>query len=249
MATNAERSRSFGEIAGAYDRLRPPPAPEAVDWLVPADCAVAVDLAAGTGLFTRALQTRVPSVIAVEPDERMRAVLLARSPEVTVLDGVGEAIPLDDACVDAVCVSSAWHWMDPERAVPEIARVLRAGGRFGVIWTSRDREVSWVQELDHIHVPATADPVIRDGRRHREVMVQDGLFSGVETAAFSYARRMAVDDVVSMLTTYSGFITASPTEQATVLERGRAVLEAQFPGASEIDLPIRSWCWRATRVG
>jgi hypothetical protein len=31
--------------------------------------------------------------------------------------------------------------MDPKRTMPEIARVLRDGGRFGVIWTSRDRSV------------------------------------------------------------------------------------------------------------
>jgi hypothetical protein len=32
----------------------------------------------------------------------------------------------------------------PKRTLPEIARVLRDGGRFGVIWTSRDRSVGWV---------------------------------------------------------------------------------------------------------
>jgi hypothetical protein len=65
-------------MAGSYDRVRPGPAPAAVDWLIPAGCAVAVDLAAGTGLFTRALQGRVGQVVAVEPDERMRQVLAGR---------------------------------------------------------------------------------------------------------------------------------------------------------------------------
>lgn len=248
VATSGERATSFGGIASEYDRLRPPPAPEAVDWLVPPGCGVAVDVAAGTGLFTRALHARVGSVIAIEPDERMRAVLASRSPGVVVLDGVGEAIPLDDASVDAVCVSSAWHWMDQERAVPEVARVLRRGGRFGVIWTSRDRTAPWLQELDRIHSAATADPVVEDGRRHRSVIVADDLFARVETASFGYARRMASDDVVEMLTTYSGYITAAPAEKAAVLERGRAVVARHFPGATEIDVPIRSWCWRADRV-
>jgi SAM-dependent methyltransferase len=56
----------------------------------------------------------------------------------------GEAIPLPDGCGDALFVSTAWHWPDPVRAVPEIARVLRSGGRLGVIWTSRDRARDWV---------------------------------------------------------------------------------------------------------
>ena len=68
---------SFGAIADDYNRFRPGPAPDAVDWLLPAGCQVAVDLAAGTGLLTRALASRVPRVVAVEPDERMAAVLRA----------------------------------------------------------------------------------------------------------------------------------------------------------------------------
>ena len=83
--------------------------------------------------FTRALQRRVTQVIAVEPDERMRAVLAARSPGVRAVAGQGEAIPVPDASADGVFVSSAWHWLDPGQAVPEIARVLHDGGRLGVI--------------------------------------------------------------------------------------------------------------------
>ena len=56
--------------------------------------------------------------------------------------------------------SSAWHWLDPERAAAEIARVLRDGGRFGVIWTTRDREHRWVRELESLR-----DNAVRPGRR------------------------------------------------------------------------------------
>ena len=61
---------------------------------------------------------------------------------------------MPDASADGVFVSSAWHWLDPERAVPEIGRVLRDGGRLGVIWTSRDRDVDWVRDLAAAAGPA-----------------------------------------------------------------------------------------------
>ena len=72
-----EKAASFGSVAESYDRVRPGPAPAALDWLVPDGCEVAVDLAAGTGLFTRELLGRAARVVAVEPDPRMREVLAA----------------------------------------------------------------------------------------------------------------------------------------------------------------------------
>ena len=170
METIGEMAGSFGRVAESYDRVRPGPAPAAVDWLVPAGCRSAVDLAAGTGLFTRALLGRVPEITAVEPDGRMRAVLAERTEGVRVLDGRGEAIPLPDASADAVFVSTAWHWFDPALAVPEIARVLRDGGRLGVIWTSRDRAGDWVAELDLLRlstVPGEAGQPGGRGAAHR----------------------------------------------------------------------------------
>ena len=154
---------SFGAVAADYDRLRPSPPPDAVDWLLPDRRDVVVDLAAGTGLLTRALAGKVGHVIAVEPDERMRSVLQARSADVEVLPGRGESIPLPDASADAVFVSSAWHWMDPSLAVPEIARVLRDGGRFGVIWTGRLRDIEWLHG-DEWFSEAHAETESRAGR-------------------------------------------------------------------------------------
>lgn len=239
-------------MAEDYDRLRPQPAPDAVDWLVPPGCRVAVDLAAGTGLLTRALAQRVAEVIAVEPDDRMRAVLSDRSPGVRALAGYGESIPLPDASADAVLVSSAWHWMDEARAVPEIARVLRPGGRFGVIWTSRDREIEWVRELDRLRTSErleTDAEVDAQRHRHRNVTLpDDGSFRDLATASFTYTRTMTVEDLVSLLGTYSAIITAGEDERREGLARARAALERRFPGQPTVDVPIRSWCWRADRV-
>jgi hypothetical protein len=68
------------------------------------------------------LVDRAAQVIAVEPDARMRKVLTARSQGVRVVDGSGESIPLPDAVADAVFVSSAWHWMDHERAFRKLVK-------------------------------------------------------------------------------------------------------------------------------
>jgi SAM-dependent methyltransferase len=260
MNDDAARAMSFGSIAVDYDRLRPSPPQDAVRWLLPGRCAVAVDLGAGTGLLTRALAGKARDVVAVEPDGRMAAVLRERSPGVHITAGRGEAIPLKDQSADAVLVSSAWHWMVPELAVPEIARVLRDGGRFGVIWTSRDREIGWVRNLDRLREPGAAglhEPGSPAGTtspgslppRHRTVVLPDtGLFRDVQTTSVQFSRRMAVDDLIDMLATYSRIITASEADRAAAKARLRADLDARFGGAAEIDVPMRSLCWRAVRA-
>jgi SAM-dependent methyltransferase len=255
-----ERATSFGNVAESYDRVRPAPPAEALDWLVPAPCEVAVDLAAGTGLFTRALLGRAAAVIAVEPDERMRAVLAQRSPRVRVIAGWGEAMPLPDASADALFVSTAWHWLDLARAVPEIARVLRPGGRLGVIWTSRDRTDDWVAELDLLRLPGISHPDDPDrprtaeqvrarlDREHTVVLPDGAEFENAASASFRFLRTMRVDDAVEWLATNSRFITASVADRAAGLARCRAALLGETGGAEVVQMPMRSWCWRADRL-
>jgi SAM-dependent methyltransferase len=140
-------SRSFGEVAAEYDRLRSGPSDEALDWLVPEDATDVLELGAGTGILTRLLAERVPRLTAVEPDERMRAVLSADDPQVEVVAGRAEQIPAPSSSLDVVIAQSAWHWVDEAHAVPEVARVLRRGGRLSLVWTGPDRSVDWMRSL------------------------------------------------------------------------------------------------------
>jgi SAM-dependent methyltransferase len=129
----SELRLSFGNVAETYDRVRPPYSQRLLDLtqqeLELDSSARVLDLAAGTGRLTRELSRRFGEVVAVEPDERMRAL------HGTALAGSAEAIPLEDASVDAVFVGEAFHWFDPVAAIPEVARVLRPRGGLATINT------------------------------------------------------------------------------------------------------------------
>jgi SAM-dependent methyltransferase len=252
VAAGEARATSFGQVAGDYDRVRPGPPEQALDWLVPQNCEIVVDIAAGTGLFTRALQRRAARVIAVEPDDRMRAVLAARSPGVRAVEGRGEVIPVPDASADGVFVSSAWHWLDPGQAIPEIARVLVDGGRLGVIWTSRDRQADWVAKLDLPRKPDSVRPSEGSGSRRRPVhdvtLPPDAPFERIATASFTFKRTMTVAEVVDWLATYSGLITASGEDRAAALAHARQALAPRADKDGLLEIPMRSTCWRADRA-
>jgi SAM-dependent methyltransferase len=241
------RRLSFGSVATDYDRYRPGPPPQALDWLIPPGAQSVLDLAAGTGAVTRELVGRARRVIAVEPDQRMRAVLSARCPEAEVLAGRGEDIPLPDASVDAVVVSAAWHWLDPERAVPEITRVLRVGGVLGVMWNQRDVRVPWVAEFNQLREVARQADGTRPGRRRREVTFPAGTpMSAVEEYAVEYSLPMTKDELLGLLGTYSQVITLDPEQREIFSRRARAFLDRQ--PWDRTDLPMICRCLRSTRL-
>jgi SAM-dependent methyltransferase len=249
VADRETRRLSFGSVATDYDRYRPPPPPQALDWLIPPGAQAILDLAAGTGVVTRELIGRAARVIAVEPDERMRAVLAAGCPEAEVLAGRGEDIPLPAASVDAVVISAAWHWLDPALAVPEITRVLRPGGRLGVIWISRDMRVPWVAEFNAFaRESREADCVTGDGRRRRrEVAFPPGTpMSPVEERTVEFSVPMTKDQLVGLLGTYSGIITLEDGPRAEFSRRVRAFLDRQ--PWDQVDLPLICRCLRSTRL-
>ena len=131
VTSSQQRSLSFGAEAAAYERGRPSYPPEAIDWLLPTEARDVLDLGAGTGKLTTRLVERGLDVVAVDPIPEMLELLSNSLPDTPALLGTAEEIPLPDDSVDAVLVAQAWHWFDPERAVKEVARVLRPGGRLG----------------------------------------------------------------------------------------------------------------------
>lgn len=117
-----------------YERGRPGWPPEVLDLPGLPPTSTVVDLGAGTGKLTRLLVSRFEDVVAVEPDPGMCRLLVTLCPEARVLSGSAEEIPLEDASVDAVFAAETFHLYDWERALEEIARVLRPGGTVVLMW-------------------------------------------------------------------------------------------------------------------
>lgn len=102
-----------------------------------------VDLGSGTGRFTPALAEAFGGpVYGVEPAAAMRrtAEAAASHPNVSYLAGEAAAIPLPDACADALLMFLSFHhFPDQAAAAREIGRVVKPGGRVILRSTFRER--------------------------------------------------------------------------------------------------------------
>ncbi|WP_433355092.1 class I SAM-dependent methyltransferase [Micromonospora saelicesensis] len=237
---------SFGAAASDYDRFRPRYPEAAVRWALDGlSEARVVDLAAGTGILTRAVLALGHEVVPVEPDPGMRAQLAASTAGTTALAGSAEAMPLPDSAVDAVLVGTAYHWFDREPAHAEIARVLRPGGTFAPIWNIRDGSVDWVAELGRIaHFGDKSTSQIFGDRPDF-----GPAFDAVEKREFTHRTTLTPDELLGMVRTRSYWLTACTEDQRRV-ERELAELLNTHPaltGRDTIELPYRTLVLRARR--
>jgi ubiquinone/menaquinone biosynthesis C-methylase UbiE len=144
-------ARAFSAQAAVYDRTEPSYPVDAITWLIEKlgikPGRQIVDLAAGTGTLTEMLTGVGADIVVIEPVASLRCQLRARLPDIPVLAGLAEALPLADKSVDAVVVARAFHWFHTRRAMGEMARVVRPGGGLGLIWNARDRSAEWVDQV------------------------------------------------------------------------------------------------------
>jgi SAM-dependent methyltransferase len=229
---------SFGPAAGTYERGRPPYPAAAVRWLVPAGARTVLDVGAGTGKLTRDLVRHGVEVTAVDPSGDMLAELRRVLPQVPALAGTAEHIPLPDSSVDAVLVAQAWHWVDPGRAVPEVARVLSPGGRLGLIWNLRDEREDWVRRLGQI---------LDSGEQRRSTEIGPP-FGPVETRDFGWTHRIGPDQLLDLVASRSYVILLPPDQRAALLAQVRhlIVTHPALAGRTLFDLPYVTQCARAS---
>ncbi|MBX7433054.1 methyltransferase domain-containing protein [Mycobacterium sp. Y57] len=238
--TPEQRSRSFGAEAAAYERGRPSYPPEAIDWLLPDGVLDVLDLGAGTGKLTTRLVERGLDVVAVDPIPEMLELLSGSLPDTPALLGTAEEIPLPDDSVDAVLVAQAWHWFDPVRAVEEVARVLRPGGRLGLVWNNRDERLGWVKDLGRI-IGHEVDPF-------SQTVDLPSPFADPEHHRVEWTSYLTPQALIDLVASRSYCITSPERVRTRTLEQVRDLLATHpaLANSSGLALPYVTVCIRAT---
>ena len=232
------RARSFGGVAESYHRGRPGYGADAAAWLTgPAPLSV-LELGAGTGKLTVDLVRMGHDVHATDPDRAMlevlaREVLVART---SCTDA--EEIPAADASYDVVVAAQCFHWFDPERALPEIARVLRPGGHLSLVWNLRDERIPWVRKLGAVigsqeNVDAAA--WLRDS----------DLFEDVEEQTFSQWQVVDRNSIQDLMLSRSHIAVMDEPERQRRLADLLALYDDYGRGMDGMQVPYRTACFRA----
>ena len=235
---------------GAYDSVRPAYPDEAVAALVDAARSgrgvnapgrdgplCAADIGAGTGKMSELLARGGLLVDAVEPSEAMRAQASAIE-GVTWHDDVAEETGLPNDVYDIVVFAQSWHWMDPERAGLEAARILAPGGALAIVWNQMAVSIPWVHRLTRI---------MRSGDVHRpdRPPTPGGGFAPMTLTQVAWEDRMTPEEILTLGTTRSSYIRSSEAGRARMQENLRWYLYEHLgyaPGEL-VTIPYATLVW------
>jgi SAM-dependent methyltransferase len=219
----------FASVADAYERGRPEYAP-AVIGATAAELGIGpgdrvLDLAAGTGKLTTALVAYGFDVLAVEPQEPLRRVLIEKVGADRVREGLAERIPLGDGSLAAVMIADAFHWFDRPRALAEIRRVLADGGGLALFNTAPDWSgASWAHELGTLVADSRPAHPHFDGPDWQEFVREAGGFAEpwhVRVTTYSTAD---TEGVLAHMASMSWIAGLPEQQRAEVLARMRALV-------------------------
>jgi SAM-dependent methyltransferase len=236
------RSGSFGAVAQSYAEHRPDYPAEAVAWLTGSRPLRALELGSGTGKLTKTLTELGHDVIATDPSSAMLKHLRQLAAPARPLVARAEQIPLGSSCVDLVVSAQAFHWFDAERALPDIARVLRPGGVLGLVWNIADFKVPWVRKVMNL-LALTGEELPEDPLEGSD------LFTTQDRRAFRHWQRFDRSSLLGFASSHSHAAVMSDNEREELLREIGAIYDSYGRGPHGMLMPWNARCYRATVSG
>ncbi|MGB0920707.1 MAG: class I SAM-dependent methyltransferase [Alphaproteobacteria bacterium] len=221
-------TQGFSKAAATYQTGRPTYPKAALDWvqntLGIAAHHIVLEMGAGTGKFTQCLAATNAHIIAADAVPEMLGELTKALPQTETLACTAEDIPLDDSSVDFVVCAQAFHWFATDKAVAEMRRILKPGGKLALIWNSRDQSCEWVEALSQIMRPYGGDAPRHDSGDWKKCFPAPG-FTPLETASFPHSQTGPIEEVVVNRVLSTSFIAAlNEADQAAVKAQVNALI-------------------------
>jgi SAM-dependent methyltransferase len=150
-----------------------------------------------------------------------------------------EDIPLPDRSVDAVIAAQAFHWFDLDRALPEIARVLRPEGRVCLVWNQRDEKIPWVRRLGAL---IGTQEQLRDPA---QALIFSELFGFVEDRQFGHWQTIDRQTIQDLVLSRSNVAVLDAEGRAAKLAEVLAFYDEYGRGMDGMQLPYVTRCYTA----
>ncbi|WP_117210898.1 class I SAM-dependent methyltransferase [Allorhizocola rhizosphaerae] len=258
--TTRQQRRVFGEVADAYDEVRPG-YPVEIARRVAAYLghtpARIVESGAGTGKGTAVLRTFAAPLTCVEPDPAMAAVLRRRfagDDLVEVFLGSFENWTPPPGGVELLASAQAWHWVDPTRRNQLAYDALAPAGALAIFGHHYGfAEGPFLDEMDAIYdeiAPEIADPpdkrLDRARSFHHDEIAESGLFADVETQHLETIVHFDTQRYLTLLSTFSGH-RMLPEDKRVPLHNALADLIDRHGGVLEHRITTSLWLARKPR--
>lgn len=237
--SHTARAHSFNAAAAQYAANRPSYPPALLDAIE--DLAArrfhgsrAVDVGAGTGIATTLLHTRGANALAVEPGAGMAAQFRRAHPQIPLVRGDGNALPVATASTDFLTYAQSWHWTDPARSVPEALRVLRPGGALALWWNTDALDVSWGAEaatrIRRFLGIAPDTPVEKSSTTGAPAALADTAGRlDFTRRQIRWSRQVSLDTHLANIASHSAFLVLGEEVTTAFLTEERAHLRRLFP--------------------
>ena len=239
--TDPQPAPSPGDLVAAYHRGAPGYPAAAAQWLTGGPGRTVLELGAGTGRLTGLLVQDGHDVHATDPDAAMLEVLAASLPGVRTSCAGAEELPVPDRSVDVVVCAQSFDRFETDRALPEIARVLKPGGHLALVWNQTYRRIPWVRRLDAL----IGDPDPGAGGDPAAALRGSELFGSVDEAEHRHWQDINRESILDLAASRSGIAALDEQARAARLAEIAGFYDDYGRGMDGMQLPYVARCVRA----
>jgi hypothetical protein len=237
--------RAFGGDPCGYHVARPA-YPDWVFDVLSERCGLAphsatFEIGPGTGTATRRLlEMGANPLVAVEPDHRLATFLreTIAAEALTVVISTFEEVVLREASFNLGLSATAFHWLNEDLALTKVARLLRPGGWWAMVWNIFGDQLrpDPFHEATKILLEGPSSPSAGAGdlpfaldvQARRAALERTHAFDNVEHQTSAWSLILDPDQTVALYATYSN-VNVRPDREAVLTELGR-IARDEFHG-------------------
>jgi ubiquinone/menaquinone biosynthesis C-methylase UbiE len=205
------------------------------------------DVGAGVAHLTLMLLERGYNVVAVEPNDAMRANGILRTKKYNHsawLEGTGENTGQPTGTFDMVTFGSSFNVCDRQEALKETKRILKPGGWFACMWNHRDVNDNIQAAIENIIKSEIKDYGYGTRREDQtEEINKSGLFKEVKKIEGSVIHVQTIAECVEAWRSHATLERQAGEKFTTIISKIETYLNGL--NVNEIKIPYTTRIWMA----